>query len=395
MTRPGPHDRDAESYVTLETMTLSAEAALKQGLDLRNGGKAEESLAYLRDAVRMRPEWAEAQCALGLSYLDLRRTGDAAPHLRRGATLEPRLTDAQYLLGESCLSEGRMSLAVRHLRRAAAANPSELTQLGRLIVALMEDRHASAIGPEGAPPGEPVNVLVPLDHELQKAITRFHQKYWRFRVTTDEGVAHEEAMYAGLMMGEPYEIIRRWLLEMVREGIGSRGKARLIDFGCVTGPLLTWLDSEIKDAPLDYLGIEPMKDYARFTQRRFEVRTGVRIVNMDVTGFNQLALEQVLPLPVDVFWAGGVFAYVDPTDLQACLAKVTANARRVVIRDYMGNARGGATRAFMYNWRFPMFAHNYATLLERLGFEVDGFAPSRSKEDKFGWGVIRARRRAT
>lgn len=376
-------------------MTSQAEEALKLGLELRGNGKPEDSLSHLRSAVVARPEWAEAQCALATSYLDLQRFAEASPHLRRGASLDPKLLDAQYLLGEASLAQGHASAAARHMRRRAAVGSQDLTSLARLIVALIEERRGSAIGPEGAPPGEAVYPLVPLDRELRAVITGFHQQYWRFRTTTDTVVAQEESMYANLMMGAPYDVVRRWLLDMVREAIGSRGRASLIDFGCVTGSLLSWLDQEIPNPPVDYLGIEPMADYARFSQKKFAGRSNVKIVNVDVTGFNALALEQFVQAPVDVFWAGGVFAYVDPDDLRACLRKATQVARRVVIRDYLGNARGAGTRGFMYNWRFPMFAHNYATMLEEFGFEVDGAAASRSAEDRFGWGVLRARRRGT
>lgn len=88
-----------------------------------------------------------------------------------------------------------------------------------------------------------------------------------------------------------------------------------------------------------------------------------------------------------------MFAYINPADLRVCLRKAANVANLIMIKDYLGNAFGREPRAFMYNWRFPMFAHNYATILQEKGFVVDEIAPSRSPDDKFGWGVLRASRR--
>lgn len=282
-------------------MTAPAETALGLGLSLRNARKAAEALPHLVKAVSLKPDWAQAQCALGIARLDLGHNAEAEASLRCAASLESTFIDTQYLFGEIRLGTGQAAKAVQHFRRLAAARRLELMELVRLIVALMAERHHQAIKPEDFPAAEPVDDLVPIDGMLQDAVAGFHQQYWRFRSATDETVAQDDKGYASLMGGAPYDGVRRWLLDAVRTAIASRGQARVIDFGCVTGPLLSWLTEEVGADPIAYLGIESMKDYARFAEQRFGGRAAVWIVNTDVTGFNRTNVEDNIALPVDVF----------------------------------------------------------------------------------------------
>ena len=51
--------------------------------------------ARFQSALRIRPEWAEAENNLGIALASQGRIADALPHFERAVTLKPSLQDAR------------------------------------------------------------------------------------------------------------------------------------------------------------------------------------------------------------------------------------------------------------------------------------------------------------
>jgi tetratricopeptide (TPR) repeat protein len=122
-------------------------------------GLLAEAIGHYRQAVEIRPEFADAQCSLGIAllYEDQRieaarhleaalrarpamvaahgalanvlaaqgRIEEAAPHYAAAARLKPADADIQFNWGNALLQAGRFSEAADHLREAVRLNPAD------------------------------------------------------------------------------------------------------------------------------------------------------------------------------------------------------------------------------------------------------------------------------
>jgi protein O-GlcNAc transferase len=83
-----------------------ADALNNLGSLLRDTGRVAEAERALSDAVRLRPHFAEAHFNLGTLFVDLRRYSEAAGHLRSSLAVDPKQADAQYWLGNASMGLG-------------------------------------------------------------------------------------------------------------------------------------------------------------------------------------------------------------------------------------------------------------------------------------------------
>jgi protein O-GlcNAc transferase len=83
-----------------------ADALNNLGSLLKDTGRAAEAERALSDAVRLRPHFAEAHFNLGTLLVDLRRYSEAAGHLRSSLAANPNQADAQYWLGNASMGLG-------------------------------------------------------------------------------------------------------------------------------------------------------------------------------------------------------------------------------------------------------------------------------------------------
>ncbi len=89
-----------------------------------------EALGRLTDAVRVDPDYFEAQAQLGMLYLENERHAEALPYLERALAIDPSSQIVQGLAAWSLLKLGKFSEAETAARRAL--------QLGRSIPILEE-----------------------------------------------------------------------------------------------------------------------------------------------------------------------------------------------------------------------------------------------------------------
>jgi tetratricopeptide (TPR) repeat protein/serine/threonine protein kinase len=125
------------------------------GLALWQKGRFDEALAEYREAVRIKPDYAEARLALGNALKDTGRTDDALAEYRAVLRLRPDHAEAHYDLGSTLRTQGRLDDALAELRQAVRLKPDYaeahcnlgvvLRDLGRLDDAIVEYREATRL----------------------------------------------------------------------------------------------------------------------------------------------------------------------------------------------------------------------------------------------------------
>jgi Flp pilus assembly protein TadD len=103
-------------------------------LDLIRGGRFQEAAAAYREATRIKPDFAEAHCNLGLALRDQGRLPEAVAALQETISLQSNLFEAHYQLG----------LALRALGKLPEAQPIFELDLAARCRRAPQGYHASA-----------------------------------------------------------------------------------------------------------------------------------------------------------------------------------------------------------------------------------------------------------
>ena len=136
----------AKAYHDLETLwrdTLAKNpnAWLAQnnlGSILRQDGKPEEAMGYFAQALRIKPDLAEAHYNLGVTLAQLDRTSEAIEHYQQALQFDPAFAEAHYNLGVALALSGRGLEAKEHFEEALRLNPDYAEahfNLGLILVA--------------------------------------------------------------------------------------------------------------------------------------------------------------------------------------------------------------------------------------------------------------------
>ena len=94
------------------------EAELQKGLVLTSLNRLPEAERALRRAAQLRAEWVLPQTALGLLFLQQKRDKDAEPFLRRALALDPDDTPSLVALGQIYVRAGEKEAALAIYKRA-------------------------------------------------------------------------------------------------------------------------------------------------------------------------------------------------------------------------------------------------------------------------------------
>ena len=137
-----------------------ADAQYWRGNALVHLERPQEAAACFREALRIRPDFAEPHCYLGSILGDQGRRDEAIAHLARAIALKPDLADAHVGLGNARVAGRQLEDAVLCYRRALELDPrllqahvnlgNALTDLGRQEEALRAFDAALALDPECA-----------------------------------------------------------------------------------------------------------------------------------------------------------------------------------------------------------------------------------------------------
>lgn len=99
-------------------------------------GRVEEARAHLEEALRLKPQYAEAHSNLGSLLQAQGRLGEAIDQFRRALRLNPDDAHVHFNLGNALAASGRVKEAVDHFRHAVAITPDSFETHNNLAVAL-------------------------------------------------------------------------------------------------------------------------------------------------------------------------------------------------------------------------------------------------------------------
>ena len=129
--------RWTEAEAALRQATEDADGQYWRGNALVHLDRPEEAAACFREALRIRPDFAEALCALGNIVGDKGRSAEAIALLTRATELQPALADAHVGLGNMRVAGRQLEEAARCYRRALELDPRLLQahiNLGNVLI---------------------------------------------------------------------------------------------------------------------------------------------------------------------------------------------------------------------------------------------------------------------
>ena len=117
------------------------------GIALSNADRVQEAIEQYEQALRLKPDYAEAQYNLGNALLASGRTQEAASHWQQAVNIDPNYTDARNNLGAALAQAGRFPEAIAQFDSVLRITPQDAEVHYNLAVALEQaGRIEEAIG---------------------------------------------------------------------------------------------------------------------------------------------------------------------------------------------------------------------------------------------------------
>ena len=118
-------------------------AAYSYATILLADGRVGEAERQLREAIRLRPDYAEAHAALGATLCAQQRFAEGLGHLKTALTIAPDVSGAHQSMGEAYASQGQMMPALAAYERALALRPDDVMVMNRIGWILATDAEDS------------------------------------------------------------------------------------------------------------------------------------------------------------------------------------------------------------------------------------------------------------
>jgi protein O-mannosyl-transferase len=151
------------------------------GAALRSGA----AIPHFEEAIRLRPQYPEAQNNLGEALLTAGRINEAIPHITEALRLDPKLAEAHVNMGAIHNKQGRLDQAETEYRAALQLNPSSaaahdglaaiLTDTNRTAEALPHALEAVGLNPDDADAHYNLGRLYGLTGRPNDAIEQFRE----------------------------------------------------------------------------------------------------------------------------------------------------------------------------------------------------------------------------
>ena len=128
--------------VTLYTTTLAKNpgcwmAHYNLAIALRASGETDQAVAHYRQAVGLRPDYAEAHYNLGRILVEKGEFNEAIAHYEKALSINPADAEAHNNLGNALLRIGRVDEAIVHYQKALAIRPDYAEASCNLASALL------------------------------------------------------------------------------------------------------------------------------------------------------------------------------------------------------------------------------------------------------------------
>ncbi|HEX2101108.1 MAG TPA: tetratricopeptide repeat protein, partial [Candidatus Synoicihabitans sp.] len=155
------------------------------GITLVESGQAAAALPHYREALRLRPNYAEGENNLGFALTELGRPSEALVHLRRALELRPDYPQARNNLAGALIATGRTEEGVEVFRETLQLYPGDgdahfnlglaLARVGRADEALAYFEQAARIDPDNAKYVLHVGTALMFNQRLDEAVVQFRR----------------------------------------------------------------------------------------------------------------------------------------------------------------------------------------------------------------------------
>ena len=130
------------------------------GIEFDHEGQRQAAIAHFREAIRLRPGYAEANCNLGVALCAVGQVDEGIEHFRAAIRAQPNYPEVHNDLGVALARLGREQEALQEYETASRLNPDyldpamnlgyEYSRIGRLPEAIADYERALRIKPDNA-----------------------------------------------------------------------------------------------------------------------------------------------------------------------------------------------------------------------------------------------------
>ena len=211
--------------------------ARQSGDRFGEAGRIEEAIAHYQQALRIKPDYAEAHYNLGNVFLREGKISDAIGHYEQALRIKPDYAEAHNNLGFALQQSGRTTDAIAHYEQALRLRPdfavahvnlgNALAKLGRDPEAIRHYQQALEIDPRNAEAHyELANAQLRVGNASQ-AITHYTQS---LQIDPGNSEAHSKFGIALLATGNIHDALDQW--EQALRITRTWPKSKTISPGC-------------------------------------------------------------------------------------------------------------------------------------------------------------------
>jgi tetratricopeptide (TPR) repeat protein len=99
------------------------EANINIGLALLSQGRSDECVDYYQEVLRVKPGYAKVHNNLGVVFWRLGKTEEATVHFQEAVLIDPDYAEAHNSLGAALIFQGKNEMAIAHLQEALRLKP--------------------------------------------------------------------------------------------------------------------------------------------------------------------------------------------------------------------------------------------------------------------------------
>ena len=178
---------------------------------LNQQGRYAEALPHLTEALRLKPDFADAHNNLGDALTGLSRLDEAVEQFGKALALRPNYLEAHFNLARALVLQGKVEEAIAHYRMALQQAPDNvrvltglataLTRQGRFDEAIVHHRRLVELNPRDAATRHALANALAAGGQLEEALVPFAES-----VRLDPGNAQARYdMGSALIMGGRFE----------------------------------------------------------------------------------------------------------------------------------------------------------------------------------------------